>query len=137
MPGGVSCLFSMIYNSIPVESRKCHDRAMGVCCSTVSLITAWSDRNWRFVGVAQEIVDSGVIVGIDSKPLHPGYEGCAADPHACRCALGTSDSAFAFGQYANDLVMLPFGVLTLRALALHRSDRLPDDSGNIVFRFCS
>ena len=45
----------------------------------------------------------------DSKPLHPGDEGCAADPHACRSALVASDSAFAFGQCANDLVMLLLG----------------------------
>ena len=91
-------------------------------------------KDSQLVLVALENVGSRVIVWIDSEPLHPGDEGGAANPHACRGALGAPDSAFAFGQRENDLVMLSLGVLALRALALHRGNRLSDNSRNIVFR---
>ena len=59
---------------------------------------------------ALENAGSGIIVGVDFKPLHTGDEGCATDPHACRCSLGASNPAFAFGQYANDLIVLLLGM---------------------------
>ena len=47
-----------------------------------------------------------IIVWIDSQPFHPGDEGSSADSQAYCGAVRTSNTPFALGQRANDLIML-------------------------------